>query len=121
MLQQAISKLRSEMTQNNANAYIQVVGDFLLQHLEQNPQDAEKILSKDKCIAKSLDEMRKVAGKKKIGNCAVLTDQEGFSVVLKYFNIKGRSAAPVNSIAPTPVPEPTKPTINFDVRLEDLL
>jgi len=121
MPSKAIEKLRTEMAQNTANSYIQVVGGFLLQHLESHPQDAEKILVTDKTIAKSLDEMRKAAGKKKVGSCAVLTDQEGFLVVLKYFNIKGEPAAPVNTNVPTPVPELTKPTIDFDVRLEDLL
>lgn len=123
MSAKAIEKLKSEMTKNTNNSYVQVVGSFLLQHLSENPQDAEKVLGKDKTIAKSLNEMRKVAGKKKVGNCAVLTDQEGFSVVLKYFNIEGKPAAPVNSISPIPAsePEPTKPTTSFDVQLEDLL
>lgn len=121
MLTKAIDKIRSEMTQNTANSYIQVVGGFLLQHLESHPEDAEKILVADKDIGKSLEEMRKAAGKKKrVGSCAVLTDQEGFAVVLKYFNIKEKPAAPINTTAHTPVPEPTKSTIDFDVRLEDL-
>ena len=122
MLSKAIEKLRSEITQNADNPYIQVVGEFLIQHLNADPAAAKKIMTADKTVEKSLDEMRKAAGrKKKVGNCVVLTDQEGFEVVLKYFNIEGKPAAPVNTIAPTPVPEPTKPTIGFDVRLEDLL
>lgn len=123
MIAKAIEKLQSEMTQNTTNPYIQVVGGFLLQHLAENPQDAEKILVADKTIAKSLGEMQKEAAKKKVGSCAVLTDQEGFAVVLKYFGIKG---APVAMVAPTaapvsPVPTLEKPTTSFDVRLEDLL
>jgi len=122
-IERAISKVRSEMTQNNANSYIQEVGKFLLNHLTESPRDAEKILVTDKTIGKSLEEMRKVAAKTKSGNCAVLTDQEGFAVVLKYFGIKGAPvvmAAP--SVAPvSSVPAPEKPTISFDVRLEDLL
>lgn len=120
----AIEKLQSEMTKNTANSYVQVVGGFLLQHLNENPQDAEKILVAEKTIGKSLEEMRKEASKKKVGSCAVLTDQEGFAVVLKYFGIK--------AIAPTSAPKaPTpeihsaiagsKPVIDFDIKLEDLL
>ena len=125
MLAKAIEKLQSEMTKDTANSYIQVVGGFLLRHLENLPQDAEKILSKDKTIEKSLDEMRKEAGrKKKVGNCAVLTDQEGFVVVLKYFGIK--ATAPTSPpIVPTPQIQPaiagSKPVIDFDIKLEDLL
>ena len=52
----AITKLKSEMDANENNSYIQV----------------EKIMAADKTIAKSLDAMKKEAEKKKVGNCAVL-------------------------------------------------
>ena len=122
MPSKAIEKLQSEMTQNKADIYIHVVGGFLLQHLAENPQDAEKILTVDKTIGKSLDEMKREAGKKKVGSCAVLTDKEGFAIVLKYFGITttpktARVAAPIARADPAP----TKPEINFDIKLEDLL
>ena len=123
MLQKAVSKVRAEMTANKTNQYIQVVGEFLIQHLTARPEDAEKVLNPDKTIAKSLGEMRKEAEKKKVGNCAVLTPSEGFNFVLKYFGIKGKSAAN-NVPAPMPVAapaEPIKETPSFDIRLEDLL
>lgn len=119
----AIEKLQSEMTQNNTNSYIQVVGGFLLQHLEINPQDAEKVLTADKTIGKSLDEMSKAASKKKVGNCGVLTDIEGFAVVLKYFGIDTKPSTNVTK----PVENATeKPKSNyfsndFEVDLDDLL
>ncbi|RJQ25544.1 MAG: hypothetical protein C4589_11130 [Peptococcaceae bacterium] len=118
MLENAISKIRTEMNQNANNPYIQVVGGFLLQHLETCPVSAEKIMATDKTIAKSLDEMRKVANKNKVGNCAVLTDAEGFAVVLKYFGIEEARVS-----IPTPVPAlpPVAPVPDFDVKLEDLL
>ena len=113
MLDKAVSKIKSEMEQNSKSAYIKVVGNFLLQHLEAHPESSEKILVEDKTIANSLAEMRKVAAKQKDGNVAVLTDQEGFSVVLQYYGI---TTAPVKT---EPVSE--KATVDFDVRLEDLL
>lgn len=87
MIKKANSKIGSEMLGKKDNPYIQVVGGFLLKHLENSPSDAEKILNKDKDIAKSLDVMKKAAEKKKVGNVAVLTDEEGFKVVLEYFGI----------------------------------
>ncbi len=125
MQAKAIEKLQSEMTKNTANTYVQVVGGFLLQHLEQNPQDAEKILVADKDIGKSLEEMRKEASKKKVGSCAVLTDQEGFAVVLKYFGIDA-TAQEVHPLANSErVIQPSianlKPETTFDIKLEDLL
>ena len=114
----AIEKLNAEMTQNNTKPYIQLIGGFLLQHLDKNPLDAEKILVADKTISKSFDEMRKAAEKKKVGNCAVLTDQEGFAIVLKYFGIGG--GAPAVILAPATVDAKPK-TNDFNINLEDLL
>lgn len=108
MIHEAKQKLKTEMDQNLNNPYIQTVGGYLLQHLEQNPAAAEKIMQTDKTIAKSLDEMKKEAEKKKVGNCAVLTDQEGFAIVLKYFGVDGKTTSPAKSTA-------------FDISLEDLL
>lgn len=122
MFKDAISKLRSEMDKNTNNPYIQVVGGFLLQHLEVSPESAEKITATDKTIGKSLDEMRKAAEKKKVGNCAVLTDAEGFAVVLKYFGIKAPANAAVPATpAPTPIQVPAHTSADFNVSLDDLL
>ncbi|KLU66724.1 hypothetical protein DEAC_c13920 [Desulfosporosinus acididurans] len=123
MLTKAIEKLQSEMTKNNNNSYIQVVGSFLLQHLNDNPTDAEKIINTDKTVAKSLEEMRKVAEKKKNGNCAVLTDQEGFEVVLKYFGIDAKPTVIVTKPAQNVTEKPKSVTAaaDFDIKLEDLL
>ncbi|MHB1167053.1 MAG: hypothetical protein ACYC4E_00155 [Carboxydocellales bacterium] len=118
MIENAITKLKTEIEQSKNNPYIQIVGGFLLQHLDANPQDAEKIMAADKTISKSLDAMKKEAQKKKVGNCAVLTDQEGFSAVLKYFGIDGIIPATVTT--PKPVVE-AQPANDFDIRLEDLL
>lgn len=119
MLAQAIDKLRSEMTQNIANSYIQVVGGFLLQHLESSPQDAEKILDTDKTISKSLDEMWKVAEKNQHKNFAMFTPQEGLEIVMKYFGIETAVNMQMPT-APAPAAKP-KSEIDFDIKLEDLL
>jgi len=131
MKQNAIINLREEMDQNQNNSYIQVIGEFLLKQVEAYPQISEKILDTGKTIAKSLDEMSKAASKKKVGNCAVLTDAEGYAIVLKYFGISAVDA-PIGSresnstCAPTTPPPPQISSTNdsatsFDIRLEDLL
>lgn len=118
MLDKAIEKIKKEMDQNKGNSYIQVVGEFLLQQLDANPGIAENISADDKTIAKSLDAMRKVAAGEKTGNYAVLTPQEGFEIVLKYFDITAE-------VKESPVikenNQPKKKETAFDVRLEDLL
>lgn len=120
----AIAKLKTEIDQNKSNPYIQVVGDFLLGHLDKHPQDAEKILAQDKTISKSLDEMRKLASKKKVGNCAMFTPSEGFAIVLKYFGIESAVPAAVVDPKPAVTSAPkikTKSSVDFDVSLDDFL
>lgn len=114
----AVSKINNEIKASKSNPYIKVIGDFLLKHLESNPADAEKFLSSDKTIGKSLDEMKKEAMKKKVGHMAILTDAEGFAVVLKYFGIASK---PVIPPATSVVAAPTPSTVEFDVKLEDFL
>ena len=122
MYQQAVLKLKNEIEQSE-NPYVQVVGKFLLGHLENHPEDAEKIIEDDKSIIKSLDEMRKVASKKKVENCAVLTDQEGFAIVLKYFGIGSAVTipAPVAATVQKPVTTPKKSEVDFNINLDDFL
>ena len=85
MLEKANEKLTNEMTSNPNHPYVQAVGQYLLNHLEAQPEHAENILAEDRTILKSLDVMRRFAERKKVGNVAVLTDDEGFAVVLQYF------------------------------------
>ncbi|WP_152658277.1 hypothetical protein [Oceanobacillus sp. CFH 90083] len=89
-----MKKLQDEMKKEN-NPYVTLIGNYLLDHLKENPADAKKLEEKDKSIKGSLDAMRKVAEKKKVGNMAMLTDAEGFAVVCDYFGIKGKDDAPV--------------------------
>lgn len=87
-----MKKLQDEMKKAN-NPYVTLIGQYLLDHLKANLADSDKIANKDKSIQGSLDAMRKVAEKKKVGNMAVLSDEEGFAVVCKYFGIKGKKPA----------------------------
>jgi hypothetical protein len=92
MLEKAKEKLLDEMGSNDS-AYVQAVGGMLLDHIGRHPSDAEKILAEGKTISGSLKEMQSVARGKASGGVAVLTDAEGFAVVLKYFGIGGGQAA----------------------------
>jgi hypothetical protein len=126
MIEQAKTKINAEMTANQANGFVQVVGAFLLQHLQSNPGDAGKIMTDGKTILKSLDDMRKVAEKKKVGNCGVIDPQEGYSIVLKHFGIDGTAPAvfvPAPRETITVTSGPTKPAkaSDFNVSLDDFL
>ncbi len=117
MFDKAIEKIRDEMVAKTSDNYIQAVGDMLLHHLTANPAAADKIMANGKTIAGSLSAMQAAARKKASGNCAVLTDAEGFAVVLEYFGIKGAASTP----SPVPAVSSMASTNDFDVRLDDLL
>lgn len=115
-MEAAIKKLDTEISSTPNNQYVKLIGEFLIEHIKSNPSEADKILAEDKTIAKSLDAMKEEARKKAVNGMAVLTDEEGFAIVLKYFGIGGE-----------PVKEVTKPykreeePSGFDVSLDDLL
>lgn len=121
-MQEAINKLRVEMDGNKDNSYIQVIGDFLLQHIEANPDCAEKITAGDKSIAKSLDAMAAEARKKQHNGIAMLSDSEGFSIVLKYFGVDG-DPVPTNTPMDKRASLQTRPEIesSFHVSLDEFL
>jgi hypothetical protein len=126
MLKNAIEKIKAEMEQKKNDAYTQVVGEFLLGHLGNHPKDAEKIISADKTIAKSLDEIRKAAEKKKVGNFATLTPQEGYAIVLKYFQIESTADVTVPvAVTHTQTIKKTTPQqkskVDFDISLDDFI
>ncbi|MGX5183782.1 hypothetical protein ACWKT5_13460 [Streptomyces avermitilis] len=115
MLDKARNKLKKEMEKEKNHPYVAYIGQHLLKHLEANPQSAEKLAAEDKSILKSLEAMRKAAEKKKFGNMAMITDEEGFDIVFKYYGIRSASQATAE------LPTPPKPTRSFNVKLDELL
>lgn len=93
MSQSAIQKLQAEMTKSTDDPYVQLIGQFLIDHVNKNPQDAEKLAVADKTILKSLDAMTAAAKAKQKNGRAMLSDAEGFAIVLKYFGIEGQAQA----------------------------
>jgi len=124
MLEKAIEKLKAEIDGNKSNPNIQVIGEFLLEQLDSNDKISEKLIIEGKTIKGSIDEMKKVAKTKAVGGCGMLTDQEGFGIVLNYFDIKFTpltvSPIPIAAVkVPTaPVVQDKKPDIDFNVELD---
>lgn len=113
--QKAIEKLQIEMNQNKGNAYVQAIGKYLTQQIVKYTMAAEAILATDKTIKKSLDFMRSEAQKKAVNGFAMFTPEEGFTLVLKFFEIK------VETIETPELKIPTKKSSRFDVKLDDFL
>lgn len=87
MLQQALQKLQKEIGEKTKDAYVSHVGSFLIKHVKEHPEHAAFIIADDKTISGSLAAMREVARKRQSNGVGVLSDEEGFNIVLKYFNV----------------------------------
>lgn len=87
MIEKAIEKIKAEMDKGKG-AYIKVIGKYVLRHIEINKKAAEKIASGEKTLKGSIEAMRKEAEKNKSDNVGVLTDEEGFRIVRKYFEFE---------------------------------
>lgn len=88
MIERAIERIKREMKQKNDNSYIQAIGDYLLKQVEINRDAAEKICNETKTIEKSLKEVEKIAKKKAVAGCAVLSDSEVFKIVREYYQFE---------------------------------
>jgi len=82
MVEKAKEIIKEEMKKN---AYTKVIGEYVLKHIEVNKSAAEKIVSLEKTITLSLDEMKNEAKKIAINGCGMLSDEEAFKIVAKYF------------------------------------
>lgn len=112
MLQQAMKKLQAEISAaDKKHKYVPVIGGFLMQHLKEQPEHAELIATEGKTIAGSLKAMQDEARKIAVGGAAMLTDEEGFAIVLKYFGI--------DTEQPEQAPEPQ--VVGLNLSLDDLL
>lgn len=112
MLQQAMKKLQAEISAaDKKHKYVPVIGGFLMQHLKEHPEHAELIAADGKTISGSLKAMQEEARKVAAGGTAVLTDEEGFAIVLRYYGIA----------ASQPAQEPEKQPVGLNLSVDDLL
>lgn len=119
-VQKAIEKLRSEIDKNKKDGFVEVIGEFLIKTVQDNSEASEKILVKDKTISGSINEMSKEARKKSINGHAMLSDQEGFQIVLKYFGINAAAPESEPEIKKEPKIEESKAT-DFSYSLDDFM
>jgi hypothetical protein len=106
MFEEAVQKLENEMSKNESHPYIQLIGKFLLAHLEEKPEHAEQILAQDTSIAKSLETMGRFAQSKQHQGMAMVSEEQGYSIVLKYFGCW--EGEPID-LPPEPAPRPIVP------------
>lgn len=86
MQQQAIDKINAEMAEKSTNPYIQLIGQYLLNLI--TDETAKQVLEANRTIEGSLKTMAIEAKKKAVNGMAMLTDEEGYAIVLTYFGIE---------------------------------
>ena len=113
IIEQAIEKVKEEMK----NSSLKIIGEYVLKHLEVNKNAAKNIVEGKKNLKGSIDAMRREAEKVKVGNMAILTEEEGFKIVDKYFGFVGVQEEMEVREAPK---EELKTKKKFSMGLEDL-
>lgn len=124
MLEQALKKLQDEMDKEKNNSYVVFIGGYLKTHIQAHPADAALIMDEKKTIAGSLEKMKGIASKQKIGNVAVIAPDQGFKIINEYFGIHGEMPAAAEPKAPVPVEVPAPAAaapVGLDISLDDLL
>lgn len=122
-MEQAIAKLQAEMEGAKDNAYVQLIGNFLLQYIEGAPDAAGKVVAEGKTLKGSLSAMKSEAKKKAVDGMAMLTDAEGYGAVLKYYGIQGDACPAHGAVVSAPAaPAPViLPKPDLALSLDDLL
>ena len=108
MINQAIEKIKAEMEENK-NPYTEIIGNYVIQQIQVNPQVATG----------SLEAMRKEASKVKQGNVAVLTDEQGFKIIRDYFGFENIQTN-IHEQVPIKVTKEVKDD-DFNVSLNDFI
>ena len=114
MLNEAIKKIEDEMKKEEKNEYVQYIGKYLIDHIHEYQDHAQNILTEGKTVLGSLKHMQGVAMKKKSGNVAVLTPEQGFKAVLEYYEINDNVPVVIAGASEA------KPKKKLNIDLEDL-
>jgi len=118
---EAVEKINKEIGEGNG-PHVRVIGEFLINIISEKQEAADKILDEKKSIKGSINEMSKEAKKKAVNGCAMLTDEEGFNIVLKYYGIDGANKNKSSNKVVSINDYKEKSTLEgIDINLDDIL
>ena len=93
MYEEAKKKIKEEIKANEDNDFVKVIGEYVLKNIEVNKATAKGIVSGkktiDECCKVMKEEAEKRIKQRKGHQCVVLSDEEGFALVRKYFELEG--------------------------------
>jgi hypothetical protein len=124
MLDRAIAKIKAEVENNANDDFIPTIGEFIIHHLNTNPEHAENILAEGKTIEESVKDLWKEASKKQKDKRASMSPQQWMTIVLKHFDIDSEQELiqPQTTSIATAVPLSSRASSgDFEVNLDDLL
>lgn len=129
MIEKAIEKIKYEINKDK-NPYMKIIGNYVLSQIEINPSSIESIADGSKNLKGSLKEMEKEAKKRAVGNVGILTDEEGLTIVAKYFGFEITQISADEAINKSNAIDykmkkdekhANKPDVEFNVSLDDFL
>lgn len=123
MLADAIQRIQNEVDSEKDNPNIKVIGEFMIQYIQQNPSAAAVVCTNGKFLSGAYKALEDYASKKpRVGNCVAIAPDEGFEQVLKYFGIEHdpQNGAVIRSRFLSGA-EPAAVETDFSLDLADLL
>lgn len=87
-VEEAVHKLDLEMEKEKKNPYVTVIGEYLVNFIRNNEHNAPEFLNEKKTISGAIDKMKSAARKNATRGVGMLTDEEAYNIVLKYYEVK---------------------------------
>lgn len=95
MKQKIINCLEADCEKNTNDMMKRTVCNYVVERLDGLSEDElKRIVDKKLTLSGAIEKMREAAKKIAVGGCGVLTDEEGFEIVAKYFGIKKEASEP---------------------------
>lgn len=84
MIEEAVKKIEEEM--KNGDSYIKAIGDYVIKNIGVNIDAAKEINEGKLTLKGAMNDIKKIAKSKAVNGCAVMADEEVFSLVAKYYS-----------------------------------
>jgi len=92
MIEKAIAKISQEAESLATDPSVQRIAQHIIQKIKGNSKNAEKVLNESKTIKGAIAAMRNEASKRQVNGVGYISDEEGFKIIEKYFEIEMQPA-----------------------------
>lgn len=89
----AIEKINTEMQKRPDDLYMEIIGHYIIDRCGADEACEKKASAEGKTLTGAMAAVRNAAQKKAVNNCAVLTPNEVFSNIDKYFGFPADTRA----------------------------